>query len=209
MSSQVKAPRVLVVTSELTFVPHSMGPGARSISTRAGGLGDICSAQIHALFEAGVDVHLAMPNYRNVFKINDRRMPGVDLQSRIGQLPERWIHLAQDRSFYYHPKLFLSTDWETIRTVLAFQREVINLIIPEVQPDLIHCYDWMTGLIPAMARRTAIPCIFTVYRLDSPVCCCRPSRRGESMPPISGSIAFTSACPSTTRKRATPIQWIC
>ena len=158
----------MVVTPELTFVPHSMGPGARSISARAGGLGDICSAQIHALFEAGVDVHLAMPNYRNVFKINDRRMPGVDLQSRIGQLPESRIHLAQDRSFYYHPKLFLSTDWETIRTALAFQREVINLIIPEVQPDLIHCYDWMTGLIPAMARRTGISCIFTVYRLDSP-----------------------------------------
>ena len=45
---------------------------------------------------------------------------------------------------------------------------MINLIIPEVQPDLIHCYDWMTGLIPAMARHMGIPCIFTMYRLDSP-----------------------------------------
>jgi glycogen synthase len=45
---------------------------------------------------------------------------------------------------------------------------VINRIIPEVQPDLIHCYDWMTGLIPAMARRNRIPCLFTMYRPDSP-----------------------------------------
>lgn len=168
MNSQVKNPRVLVVTPEVTFVPSGMGPGSRAISARAGGLGDLCTAQIHALFEAGVDVHLAMPNYRNVFKINAHRMPGVDLHNRSRELPESRIHLAQDRSFYYHPKLFLSTDWETIRTALAFQREVMNLIIPEVQPDLIHCFDWMTGLIPAMARRMGIPCIFTMYRLDSP-----------------------------------------
>ena len=168
MISQAKHPRVLVVTPEVTFIPQAMGTEARSISARAGGLGDICTAQIHALFEAGVDVHLAMPNYRNAFKINAHRMPGIDLHTRMRELPENRIHLAQDRSFYYHPKLYLSTDWEAIRIALAFQREVINLIIPEVQPDLIHCYDWMTGLIPAMARRMGIPCVFSMYRLDSP-----------------------------------------
>ena len=168
MSGQSKTPRVLMVTPEVTCVPFGMGTGSRSISARAGGLGDICTAQIHTLFEAGADVHLAMPNYRNVFKINAHRMPGVDLHNRMRTLPESRIHLAQDRSFYYHSKLFLSTEWEAIRIALAFQREVINQIIPEVQPDLIHCYDWMTALIPAMARRMGIPCIFTIYRLDSP-----------------------------------------
>ena len=68
MREPTKRPRVLVVTPEVTFVPEGMGPGWRSISARAGGLGDICAARIHALFEAGADVHLAMPNYRNVFK---------------------------------------------------------------------------------------------------------------------------------------------
>ena len=161
-------PRILVVTPEVTFVPQGMGPGSRSISARAGGLGDICAAQIHALYERGVDVHLAMPNYRNVFKINTHRMAGFDIQSHEHEIPAGRIHLAQDRSFYYHPKLFRNTDWENIRIALAFQREVINRIIPEVQPDLIHCYDWMTGLIPAMARRNGIACLFTLYRLDSP-----------------------------------------
>ncbi|MBC2713279.1 MAG: glycogen/starch synthase [Desulfosarcina sp.] len=168
MKSQVDNPRILVVTPEVTFVPHGMGPASRSISARAGGLGDICAAQIHALYEHGVDVHLAMPNYRNVFKANAQRMSGIDIHNRPHELPHNRIHLAQDRSFYYHPKLFLTTDWENIRIALAFQREVINRIIPEVQPDLIHCYDWMTGLIPAMARRNGISCLFTLYRLDSP-----------------------------------------
>jgi glycogen synthase len=29
----------------------------------------------------------------------------------------------------------------------VFQREVINHIVPKA-PDLIHCNDWMTALIP-------------------------------------------------------------
>lgn len=149
-------------------MPYGLGPTSRTICARAGGLGDICAAQIHALFERGVDVHLAMPNYRNIFKINAQRMPGIDIHQRLRELPENRIHLAQDRSFYYCPKLFQRADGENIRIALAFQREVINRIIPEVQPDLIHCFDWMTGLIPAMARRIGIPCLFSFYRLDAP-----------------------------------------
>ena len=168
MTTQRENPRILVVTPEVTVVPQGMDPGSGSISARAGGLGDTCAAHIHALYERGVDVHLAIPNYRNMFKINADRMPGLDIRTHQRHLPEHRIHLAQDRSFYYHPKLFLTTDWENIRIALAFQREVINRIVPEVRPDLIHCFDWMTGLIPAMARQHGLPCLFTVYRLDSP-----------------------------------------
>ncbi|MEJ2166905.1 MAG: response regulator, partial [Desulfobacterales bacterium] len=37
------------------------------------------------------------------------------------------------------------------------------------QPDLIHCCDWMTGLIPAAARFYKIPCLFTVQKFDTAV----------------------------------------
>ena len=168
MTIQHQNPRILVVTPEVTSVRHGMGPSSRSLSARAGGLGDICTAQIQVLHEQGLDVHLAMPNYRNLFARNAHRMPGIDIHYRPCELPDNHIHLAQDRSFYYHSKLFVATDRENVRIALAFQREVINRIIPEVQPDLIHCFDWMTGLIPAMARKSGIPCLFTLYRLDSP-----------------------------------------
>ncbi|WP_054700284.1 glycogen/starch synthase, partial [Desulfosarcina cetonica] len=161
-------PRVLIVTPEVTFVPSGMGPGSRSICARAGGLGDICAAEIHALYERGIDVHLAMPNYRNVFKNSTHPLPGLDIPQRQRNLPENRIHLAEDRSFYYHPKLFMDTGGESVRIALSFQREVINRIIPEVQPDLIHCFDWMSGLIPAMARQCGIASLFTFYRLDAP-----------------------------------------
>lgn len=160
--------RILMVTPEVTFVPQKMEPGARSIAARAGGLGDICSAQIHGLFEQGVDIHLALPNYRNVFKTNEQRLPEIDIRGHRHELPENRIHLAQDRSFFYHPRLFANTDGDNIRLALAFQREVIHRILPEVRPDLIHSFDWMTGLIPGAARSLGIPCVFTLYRLDSP-----------------------------------------
>lgn len=168
MRKRGDAPRILVVTPEVTCVPHGMGPASQTVSARSGGLGDICAAHIDTLFKQGFDVHLAIPNYRNIFEIAANSKPGVDIHRHKRKLPEKRIHLAQDRSFYYHPKLFLSVDRDTIQMALAFQREVINRILPEVQPDLIHCYDWMTGLIPPLARHLDIPCLFTVYRLDTP-----------------------------------------
>ena len=54
-----------------------------------------------------------------------------------------------------------------LKCPLAFQREVINNIIPRVEPDIIHCNDWMTGLIPAMARQYEIPCLFSIHNIHT------------------------------------------
>ncbi len=47
---------------------------------------------------------------------------------------------------------------------------MINNIIPSVWPDLIHCHDWMTGLIPAAARCMGIPCLFTLHNIHTFKC---------------------------------------
>jgi starch synthase len=168
MANQDEALRILMVTPEVTFVPSEIGPDSCVIRARAGSLGDICATQVQALHQAGVQVHLAIPNYRHLFKANARRQADLDLHDPKPGIPLNRIHLAQDRSFFYHRRLFRTINWENIRMALAFQREVINRIIPEVEPHLIHCYDWMTGLIPPMARRNNIPSIFTLYRPDAP-----------------------------------------
>lgn len=168
MANQDEALRILVVTPEVTFVPREMGPNSRAICARAGGLGDICAAQVNALHQAGIQVHLAIPNYRHLFKTNARRRLDLGIHGQKPAGRSNRIHLAQDRSFFYHQRLFRGMGWENIRIALAFQREVINRIIPEVEPNLIHCYDWMTGLIPPMARRNNIPSIFTLYRPETP-----------------------------------------
>ena len=79
--------RILVVTPEVTYVADDMGPESRVISARAGGMGDICAGQIHALSECGIEVHLAIPHYRNLFRANARHRPAIDIRRPRRKLP--------------------------------------------------------------------------------------------------------------------------
>ncbi|MBN2332611.1 MAG: glycogen/starch synthase [Deltaproteobacteria bacterium] len=167
MSTTRRNPRVLIVTPEVTYLPPGMGNIANHLAAKAGGLADVSAALISALFEQGADVHVALPDYRALF--NDQLPPPLrqEWNTIRERVPDDRLHLAEDRAFYYRSQVYSSYGWKNMHISLAFQREVINHIIPEVQPDLIHCNDWMTGLIPAMARRHGIPCLFTIHNIHT------------------------------------------
>ena len=167
MNNAVCNPRVLIVTPEVTYLPHRMGGLASFYTAKAGGLADVSAALISALSEQGADVHVAMPDYRALF--SDKLAPVLKKEiNRIQRkMPDDRIHLAEDRAFYYINRVYSYYGGENVKLSLAFQREVINNIVPRVQPDLIHCNDWMTGLIPAMARRLGIPCLFTIHNIHT------------------------------------------
>ena len=166
-SNSQKNPRVLVVTPEVTYLPDRMGSLASYFTAKAGGLADVSAALVTALFGQGADVHVAIPDYRTIF--SDRVAPFLrkELNRIRRRMPDDRIHLAQDRAFFYLNRVYSSYGEENIKMALAFQREVINNIIPVVDPDLIHCNDWMTGLIPAMARQMGIPCLFTIHNVHT------------------------------------------
>ena len=147
-----KNPRVLIVTPEVTYLPDRMGNLANFLTAKAGGLADVSAALISALFHQGADVHVALPDYRSIFK--DRLAPFLRKEQRTLRqvMPNDRVHLAEDRAFFYLNRVYSNYGGENIRISLAFQREVLNNIVPRVRPDLIHCNDWMTGLIPAMSR---------------------------------------------------------
>lgn len=159
-------PRILVITPEVTYLPRGMGNIANFLSAKAGGLADVSAALISALFEQGADVHIAIPDYRSLF---DSSLPNPLKRSirRLKRLPEDRIHLAADRAFFYVNAIYSGYEHDNAKLSLAFQREVINNILPRVQPDLIHCNDWMTGLIPAVARHYGIPCLFTIHNIHT------------------------------------------
>jgi starch synthase len=165
MAKPMDKPRVLIVTPEVTYLPEGMGNAANYLAAKAGGLADVSAALISALFEQGADVHIALPDYRTIF---DDKVPSPIRKGRRTireRMPEDRIHLAEDRAFYYVNRVYSGYGWENTKISLAFQREVINNIIPKVQPDLIHCNDWMTGLIPSVARQMGIPCLFTIHNI--------------------------------------------
>lgn len=160
-----KKPRVLIVTPEVTYLPEGMGKIANNLKAKAGGLADVSAALINALFEQGGDVHVALPDYRSIFNHESGAIFKNEYGTIKRKMPSERIHLAEDRAFFYMNSVYSSYGWENVKLSLAFQREVINNIIPVVKPDLIHCNDWMTGLLPAKAREMGIPCLFTIHNI--------------------------------------------
>ncbi len=164
--STSKKPTILIVTPEITYLPEGMGNLAGKMSAKAGGMADVSASLVAALFDLGADVHVALPHYRRMFHVETAQLVSEELRVYKSRMPDSRIHLAEDRCFYYRDHVYSQGDGNA-KLALAFEREVINHIIPEVQPDLIHCNDWMTGLIPAAARRMGIPCLFTVHNIHT------------------------------------------
>lgn len=162
-----KKPRILIITPEITYLPRGMGNMANVLTAKAGGMADVSASLVSELYDLGADVHVALPHYRRMFHIDIGQLISEELRIFQSRMPGSRIHLAEDRIFYYRDAIYSNYVEEAANLSLAFQREVINNIIPSVKPDLIHCNDWMTGLIPAMARRRGIPCLFTIHNIHS------------------------------------------
>lgn len=168
MSSEPRTrKRILIVTPEITYLPRGMGNLANNMHAKAGGLADVSAALVSALYDLGADVHVALPHYRQMFHVNVGNFINEELRIYKSKLPEERIHLAEDRIFYYRSKVYDNYAAVNLKLALTFQREVINNIIPRVNPDIIHCNDWMTGLIPAVARRQNILCLFTLHNIHT------------------------------------------
>ena len=170
MPKKIKDPRVLIVTPEVTYLPEGMGNLANHLTAKAGGLADVSAALVKALYNQGADVHVALPDYRALFTDQMGPLLRREMFTMRSTMPNERIHLAEDRAFFYQRSVYSSYASENIKLALAFQREVINHIIPRVKPDLIHCNDWMTGILPAMARRQGIPCLFTLHNIHTVKC---------------------------------------
>ncbi len=172
-------PKILVVTPEITYLPQrilenqlSASPYSHqntSYSSKAGGLADVSASLVSALYNMGADVHVAMPFYRRLYHLDPTKMDHYERrrQQLKDAIPEERVHFAQDYIFNYRERVYSADTDRSVHISLAFQREVINHTIPELQPDLIHCNDWMTGLIPAFARRMHIPSLFTVHNIHT------------------------------------------
>jgi starch synthase len=150
--SGTRRPKILIVTPEVSQSEFLAKNGKHSPCVKAGGLADVNALLIDSLSDAGADVHVALPHFRTLFQ------PGPRGHSRR-------LHLCQDREFFHRRSVYDGSQDSNLRAALAFQRDVIHYVMPRIRPDLIHCHDWMTGLVPAAARTMGIPSLFTVHNL--------------------------------------------
>jgi len=171
-SAKKRRPRILLVTPEVTELPSGFGNLANVVRAKGGGLADISAALVAELVRLGLDVHIAMPKYERQMREHARvSQAELDRLSSLFQSSEP-IHLAGDSAFAYLQNVYEQMGSNTsLHRAEAFQRTVINQIIDAAMPPhgkmLIHCNDWMTGLVPAGAKSRGIPSLFTVHNIHS------------------------------------------
>jgi starch synthase len=168
------APRILLVTPEVTELPEGMGNLANVVRAKGGGLADISAALVGELLRLGLDVHVALPKYerqmREYAKISQREIDQI--ASSFRARGQKRIHLVRDSAFSHIQDVYEQFgDNTALSRAISFQRAVINHVLEDAMPSngkmLVHCNDWMTGLIPAAAKARGIKSVFTFHNMHS------------------------------------------
>lgn len=154
--SEKRRLKVLLVTPEISESSFLATDGKHAPCVKAGGLADVSALLLDSLSDLGADVHVALPHFRSLFE------PGPNGHSSS-------LHLCKDREFFYRRSVYDGCSRSNLRAALAFQRDVIQYVMPRIRPDIVHCHDWMTGLVPAAARSMGIPSIFTMHNLHDEI----------------------------------------
>jgi len=162
--------RVLICSGEA--VPYA----------KTGGLADVAGSLPKALRELGHDARLALPKYASVYEGGfATSVAAADLQVPLGgrrvtvsvetaDVSGFPAYLVVSDQHFRRPALYGHPD--DAERFIVFMRGLLEFLgESEWQPDLIHCNDWQTGLIPAyletvyQTRLGQVATLYTVHNL--------------------------------------------
>ncbi|RPI73455.1 MAG: glycogen synthase, partial [Desulfobacteraceae bacterium] len=149
---------------KLLFLASEVAPFART-----GGLADVARALPLALHKLDLDVRIALPYYQcvrqNGFQTDLRseklQAPmGKNLltaQIRETRLENRVpVYLIEREDLYDRPNLYGTEEgdyYDNLERFSFFSHAALKLCeAVDFKPDIIHCHDWQTGLVPALLR---------------------------------------------------------
>jgi starch synthase len=143
--------------------------------SKTGGLADVTGALPPALAALGHDIRVVTPKYRSFAGevrplLTLERVPvaGGSVTARVGltELPDRSgtprvpvYAIEDDRGWFDREGIYQHQGWDftdNLERYAFFCRAVLELI-PALgwTPDLIHCHDWQTALIPVYLNAAA------------------------------------------------------
>jgi starch synthase len=135
---------------------------------KTGGLADVVGALPKYLAARGVDVKVFIPKYDSI----DEKKFGLEYQDTIGEMKVRvggfprsvHIHKAViprssveiffiDCREYYYRGMIYTEQWDEDERFILLNKAVIELCQRlQWAPDVFHCNDWQTGLLPLFVK---------------------------------------------------------
>ena len=163
---------------------------------KTGGLADVCGALPSEIARLGHRVAVIMPGFRQTRSAGLTIEPlGIELSIPIGTKTVRGtlartylpggtpgnqavpVYLVQNDAYYDRPELYGAQGRDYIdncERFVFFCRSVLEAIrLLDLRPELIHCNDWQSGLIPAYLKDEyrhqpgfeQIATLFTIHNL--------------------------------------------
>lgn len=151
---------------KIVFISSEVAPYSKT-----GGLGDVSGALPKALRELGHQVTTITPLHRGITAKGEERFTvrGFDVTvRRDGPVILLDIPVLFDR-----PSIYSESPDEHLRFAVFDHAAVEWVRLRGERPDVIHCNDWQTGLIPALVRGPlatdptvgGVPTVFTIHNL--------------------------------------------
>jgi starch synthase len=155
--------KVLICSSEV--VPFA----------KTGGLADVTGALPVALEKIGLEVAVAMPAYKSINTKLEKLTEGV-LTTKIGR--NTLVYFIQNDHYFGREGLYgdKKGDYpDNLDRFSFFCKRLLEFIKTEsFRPDIIHCNDWQTALIPVYLKTSLkddpfyqkIKVLFTIHNLS-------------------------------------------
>jgi starch synthase len=133
---------------KILFLSSEIVPFAKT-----GGLADVAGALPIALEHLGHEVRIAMPKYKEVKEQGDTALLGKGIK----------VHFIINDILYGRDGIYVDKDGidhtDNLDRFSYYCREVLEIVKKEgFAPDIIHCNDWQTGLVPVYLK--------TLYKND-------------------------------------------
>jgi len=153
--------------------------------SKTGGLADVVEALPKALVAMGHDVGVVLPRYRGT------KAPGVLLPSLTIPMGDRLrfpavaggIHVADVRYYFVDDPEYFDRDQlyaaqgkdypDNAERFAEFSKAAIEISKHVWLPDVIHCHDWQSALVPVLLRTLyaadpvllPVPVVFTIHNM--------------------------------------------
>lgn len=145
---------------------------------KTGGLGDVAYSLPKALKEKGIDARVILPKYKqipdkythNMKHLGHKKIWASHYNAYVGieeyVLEGVTYYFVDNMSYFSRDKIYGETD--DCERFTFFSKAIVETFdLTGFTPDIIHCNDWHTALVPIYARERHlnVKTVFTIHNL--------------------------------------------